>query len=713
MPKWWPWGRSSDSAAAQVASPPAPEIPPTPSWQRLAPMQRTVGLESTAQLAGFTESLTTSQNPGFTRPVQLLAAEGADCLPVLELARSASNTASAPPPPTPSSSRTWNPRFPSVQRARVGTTAAVQRTGGDIARIDEPAPHVHAVDAIDVAYTEPKAMVEATDPDDRRTLDVADEPAAPVGPQPEPAAVSAPGTTPSAKPAPVQRTPSSSGASSPVVQPLPATHPRTAAVPPLRTLSSVQRLTTSPPLPLLRTLTSPASSPLVTATRPAVTTPEDASGGVSIGVSGNPLDSAPTVRDVAAIQRTPIPDAVENAPAEPATPAPPVVSIDADQPAEPGAEHSALPVTAATPVPDPTSAPPPVAVHRIADAPDERHSTTTSVGAPPRAAQPSAVSVQRLPVVQARPMTGTEPTTAAPARLESPTVQRSAAEAHVHPPLPTAGKQSPVQPVPAPADVHVELTLPSAPIDYQPEKSESPEILAADRPDPGPRASSMTEPDVVQRVTLPVAHPVPASTEQRSTAAPPPVPPVIQRSTAAGRRLVVLPPVRRSSDVQRSADPTPAPEHSDVFHSPRPVGLQRMFGPSPERFERTPVVTADGGRDSGDAPSHESHFSTAPPDGPSYDATTNTITFAPPSVQRETTESAPEPAPVVDSEAPSTAAPAVAPTLTAAPALGAPAAAAPDVDELVNRLYDPLAARLRAELWLDRERAGVLMDLGR
>ena len=36
-----------------------------------------------------------------------------------------------------------------------------------------------------------------------------------------------------------------------------------------------------------------------------------------------------------------------------------------------------------------------------------------------------------------------------------------------------------------------------------------------------------------------------------------------------------------------------------------------------------------------------------------------------------------------------------------------------DGGERYNRLYDPLAARLRAELWLDRERAGVLMDLGR
>lgn len=710
MPKWWPWKRSADSAAAQAAVRPPAATPPTPSWQRLAPMQRTVGLESTAQFAGFTESLTTSQNPGFTRPVQLLTAENTDGLPVLELARSAVNTPNAPTPAQPAS-RTWAPRLPSVQRARVGTVAAVQRAADDVAATDEPAAHVYPVDATDAAYAEPKTMVEATDPDDRRTLDVADEPAAPAGPQPEPPSVSAPDATPAVPSAPVQRTPSDGATSSPVVQPLPATHPRTAAAPPLRTLSSVQRLTTRSPLPVLRTLTSPEPNPPVIATRPPASAPED----VSIGVSGDPPDSTPTIRDVAAIQRTPIPDAVENAPAEPATPAPPVVSIDAGPPAEPAAENSALPVTAATPAPDPTSAPPPVAVHRIAAAPDEPRSTTTSVGASPRAAQPSSVPVQRLPVVQTRPMSRTEPTTAAPTRLESPTVQRSATDATVRPPLPTADKPSPVQSVPAPLEVHVEHALPSAPIDYQPEKSESPELLAADRPDPTPHASGVTEPDVVQRVTLPVAHPAPqpAATPQRGTAAQPSVPAVIQRSTAAGRRLVVLPPVRRSSDIQRNADPTPAHQHSDVFHSPRPVGLQRMFGTSPDRFERAPTVTAHGGRHSGDAPSPENHFSTAPPDGASYDATTNTITFAPPSVQRETTESAPEPAPVVDPEPPPTAAPAAAPTLTAAPALGAPAAATPDVDELVNRLYDPLAARLRAELWLDRERAGVLMDLGR
>ena len=39
------------------------------------------------------------------------------------------------------------------------------------------------------------------------------------------------------------------------------------------------------------------------------------------------------------------------------------------------------------------------------------------------------------------------------------------------------------------------------------------------------------------------------------------------------------------------------------------------------------------------------------------------------------------------------------------------AGAAPtDLDEMARRLYEPLSARLRAELWLDRERAGVMSD---
>jgi hypothetical protein len=81
------------------------------------------------------------------------------------------------------------------------------------------------------------------------------------------------------------------------------------------------------------------------------------------------------------------------------------------------------------------------------------------------------------------------------------------------------------------------------------------------------------------------------------------------------------------------------------------------------------------------------------------------------SLQREPDDApapAPEPAPAP--------APASAPPAAAAPAAtgttAAPAAApATDLDEMARRLFEPLSARLKAELWLDRERAGTLTDV--
>jgi hypothetical protein len=52
----------------------------------------------------------------------------------------------------------------------------------------------------------------------------------------------------------------------------------------------------------------------------------------------------------------------------------------------------------------------------------------------------------------------------------------------------------------------------------------------------------------------------------------------------------------------------------------------------------------------------------------------------------------------------------VGPASSAAPAPAGAATPAPDLDEMARRLYEPLSARLRAELWLDRERAGVMSD---
>ncbi len=68
---------------------------------------------------------------------------------------------------------------------------------------------------------------------------------------------------------------------------------------------------------------------------------------------------------------------------------------------------------------------------------------------------------------------------------------------------------------------------------------------------------------------------------------------------------------------------------------------------------------------------------------------------------------------VQTASADSAAASAAAPT-AAAPSAAAPAAAhapsAAELDEMAKRLYEPLSARLRAELWLDRERAGLVTE---
>jgi hypothetical protein len=71
--------------------------------------------------------------------------------------------------------------------------------------------------------------------------------------------------------------------------------------------------------------------------------------------------------------------------------------------------------------------------------------------------------------------------------------------------------------------------------------------------------------------------------------------------------------------------------------------------------------------------------------------------------------------PAAPSPAPSTV---DVPVQRADPPEPAPAApAAPtgpaEIDELVRRIYEPIAARLRAELRIDRERAGMLTDLRR
>jgi hypothetical protein len=75
-------------------------------------------------------------------------------------------------------------------------------------------------------------------------------------------------------------------------------------------------------------------------------------------------------------------------------------------------------------------------------------------------------------------------------------------------------------------------------------------------------------------------------------------------------------------------------------------------------------------------------------------------------VQRQ---DASEPSP--GGEPPAAAAPPPSAPATATAPAARPAPASPPLDELARQLFGPLSARLKAELRLDRERAGLLTDL--
>ncbi|MCR8691623.1 hypothetical protein GSM98_20840 [Rhodococcus rhodochrous] len=63
-----------------------------------------------------------------------------------------------------------------------------------------------------------------------------------------------------------------------------------------------------------------------------------------------------------------------------------------------------------------------------------------------------------------------------------------------------------------------------------------------------------------------------------------------------------------------------------------------------------------------------------------------------------------EPAPATETQPPTTATPIADAAPPAGPLTGM------NIDDLANRLYEPIATRIKTELWLDRERAGLLAN---
>ena len=162
-----------------------------------------------------------------------------------------------------------------------------------------------------------------------------------------------------------------------------------------------------------------------------------------------------------------------------------------------------------------------------------------------------------------------------------------------------------------------------------------------------------------------------------------------------------LRPVARQARLQRavldsptSAAGNPGPMRSPDAPLPATLPLAQMFSSS--------VATPQGGNE--------------------LPATTRDITTTAAAVQREGTgdgdDRSAAPPHAAPSEPSSGAMTVPAVTPGSAPTSGASGAATPgasgaDIDELARRLFDPLSARLRSELWLDRERAGLSIELRR
>ena len=487
MPKWWPWGRSK----RPDPEPAAPAIRSEPAWHRVHAVQRTVGdIEPTAQLQKFTASLTTSQNPGFTGPLQLLAAEHSDRLPVLDVVRDSAGAAAQPvtAPAAPTrQSRTWAPQIPTAQRAHLGSGQAIQRTADVVVTL----PEVYPVEAAGPAETPRHSMVEAPQPDDRRMLEVATEhelvadetqsvssvapsPASgqelgpidnppssvtdkPLSPSPHHAS-----PTPPASPA-VQRIPSVADPIPAAPQAVSSTPPGstgTSLSPPPRHLPSIQRAVTGSdtpperftgarPIPVLRTIDSPGSQP--PPRKPDTVTTKPAG------------DSGTTV------QRSTDPGPVRANTTDATTPSP-----AASVPPSTAGSGSDLPVMRTIEAHQPATPPPPVTAQRITSNTEERKPASRSGRSPapdvPDVLAPSlpAVEVQRLPVVEARPapkVAGAEPERQAPA---PPSVQRSPS---VVPARPLTGRSTATVPevqvhaddAPAGSDSRSEATWESAP----------------------------------------------------------------------------------------------------------------------------------------------------------------------------------------------------------------------------------------------------------
>lgn len=748
MPIRWPsinWlGRRSGASAqeqprAQAGSV-APSAPADTGWHALPPVQRTLGaIELTAPPRTFTSSLTTTQDPSLlsaNRPTLLTT--GAP-VSVLRMTETETNpvAAQATSAPAAQTSRRWMPPL-NIQRAGLGAAEATSPI----------APPFMSSEAIEPYIATPShSFVAAADPDELRTVPVVDH----VEPRlPSPAV----GVEPRQRS--VQRAvePSAPAKSAPRVQQEATVRPIVESAGDGPVLSSIQRSVVDDDA----TLVSAPGAADALRTVPVVDF--SAPGGSPLPVVGEAPRAAPSVTDTL---RTPTPGA-QSAPAPVASRAvgmPPAANVVQRVAEEPGRTASSPSILATTAVPSPaatgtraanalqrsvfsetTEARPestvatPVPAQRTVTGADMNSAGDAhrAVVAEPLTTHGGDQVPRKLGPLSGGPVVGALQRAMDSGAGDSVTGVRSVGMSKT--------VESPGVSSPAVFDTPVNVQRSSAEQDHPTFVVPSPEHRVAGPGDDGPRwAPTVFEPPIGRTDTLTTQRLVQGDTPASPAASTPVNLPLsaavraVQRtaesdaaSVGAVQPVVALPVVQRAMNTESGSAPSPfstatnTPSVSDdnpsspgrivllppirtetsepagharelLADSARPMSLQRMFGdfarPAPEPDADTPRQ-------------------------PSEPATAQTVTFDAPAVQRAADS---DPDSILSAQAVSEqAAPEHAPSAPAAAAAGAahgPGQTPADVDELVGRLYEPLAARLRAELWLDRERAGALMGLHR
>lgn len=622
-------------------------------------------------LESFGEGLVTRQDPRFLEPLGHEVDPGAPSGRVDGLAAPSTTTpatvfpqpAGPPTGPGPAVQRAASepPARSTPTETATAPPAPLAASGGPAPSDPVPAPGLPPStvggERPEQAPERPAAPPTPTaDPEVAPTLGL-EERGHPADP-PVPPAIEPP-TTDADLPAVLQRTSTPAAGTTPVTGRVPAPGPVPVPGLPVRSLPLVARAAAAEPV--TRRSTAPAAEPGPGAPPP---TPR----------AGPALPSAAPTGP--AVQRTgALPDSSEPQPGPSAPePADPVVDL----------------VGGRTPAP-PTGAPggpPPASVQRVPPAQPVR---------PVPPVEPEAVTVVRPLLPDARAVgVGDVPGPTLTAR----SLQRTEAPSPARPEPGPPAADLPVRPLPA-----LPLSVPTS------------------AGGPGAAAPARTAP-AVQRFSVPTVEASDAPQVSGPVAA---TRPHVPRSSEIGDHAVPVSSAALAAPLlQRhvpAAGPRPAPTSTAAAAATAPQGTISSGGPV---FEGTHVsvplqrmLVATAALPTPATAATPTSPQPVPAPTPASGAASGATWELPASPEPwpTTVQRADEPtdgaAPAAAAEAPPAALPAPAPAAVGSP--GSPAAGAgkagTDLDELARRLYGPMSALLRAELWLDRERSG--RSLGR